>query len=64
MCVVKLTKVVFSICRPFCSICSTFSFWLCCEHLQCVRCQIDESCFLNLQAFFFDLQRVSFLVVL
>ncbi len=41
-------------------ICSAFLFWLCCEHLQRVCCQIDESCFLNLQVFFFYLQRVSF----
>ncbi len=62
MCVVKMTKVVFLICRVF-SICNAFLFWLCCEHLQHVRCQNDESCFLNLQGFFY-LQRVSFLVVL
>ncbi len=64
MCVVKLMKVVFLICRCFFSICSAFLFWLCCEHLQHVCCQIDESCFLNLQVFYFYLQRVSFLVVL
>ncbi len=51
MCVVKMTKVVFLICRVF-SICNAFLFWLCCEHLQHVRCQFDESCFLNLQVFF------------
>ncbi len=45
-CVVKLTKAVFLIC-------SAFLFWLCCEHLQCVCCQNDENCFLNLQVFFF-----------
>ncbi len=29
-----------------------FFVWLSCEHLQHVCCQIDESYFLNLQAFF------------
>ncbi len=27
-------------------ICSAFLFWLCCEHLQHMHCQIDESVFL------------------
>ncbi len=41
--------------QVFFSICSTFLFWLCCEHLQCVCCQIEEvvslicMCFLKLQ---------------
>ncbi len=29
-----------------------FFFWLCCEHLQRVRCQIDESVFLICRGFF------------
>ncbi len=33
-------------------ICSTFLFWLCCEHLQCVRCQIDKSVFFICRCFF------------
>ncbi len=41
-----------------------FLFWLCCEHLQHVLCQIDESVFLICRLFFAYLQRVSFLVVL
>ncbi len=53
MCFVKLTKVVVLICRCFFSVCSAFLFWLCCEHSQRVCCQIDESCCLNLQVFFF-----------
>ncbi len=39
-------------------ICSAFLFWLCCEHLQRVRCQIDESVFLICRCFFY-LQRVE-----
>ncbi len=34
-----------------------FFCWL--WHLQCACCQIDKSCFLNLLAFFFYLQRVE-----
>ncbi len=34
-------------------ICSPFLFWLCFEHLQRVRCQIDESVFLMCRCFFF-----------
>ncbi len=40
-------------------ICSAFLFWLCCEHLQRVRCKIEEvvflisRCFFYLQCFFF-----------
>ncbi len=41
-------------------ICSAFIFWLCCEHLQHVRCQFDESCFLNLQGFFLFATRFVF----
>ncbi len=41
-------------------ICSAFLYWLCCEHLQHVRCQIDESVFLICRCFFY-LQHVSFL---
>ncbi len=33
-------------------ICSAFLFWWCCEHLQRVRCQIDESVFLICRCFF------------
>ncbi len=46
MCVVKMTKVVFLICRVFFRFATRFFFWLCCEHLQHVRCQFDESFFL------------------
>ncbi len=42
VCVVKLTKVVFLICRRFFFICCAFLFGLCCEHLQHVRCKIEE----------------------
>ncbi len=34
-------------------ICSAFLFWLCCEHLQRVCCQIDESVFLICRCFFY-----------
>ncbi len=40
-------------------ICSAFLFWLCCEHLQRVRCQIDESVFLICRCL--KLQRVELL---
>ncbi len=53
MCVVKLTKVFSSFAGVFFLFAARFFFWLCCEHLQRVRCQIAESCFLNLQVFFF-----------
>ncbi len=39
-------------------ICSAFLFRLCCEHLQRVCCQIDESVFLICRCFFY-LQRVE-----
>ncbi len=34
-------------------ICSAFLFWLCCEHLQRVCCQINESFFLICRCFFY-----------
>ncbi len=41
-------------------ICSAFLFWLCCEHLQRVRCQIDESVFLICRCFFLFAARFFF----
>ncbi len=49
VCVVKMTKVVFLICRRVFSICSVFRFWLCCEHLKRVCCKIEEVVFFYLQ---------------
>ncbi len=43
-------------------ICSAFLFWLCCEHLQRVRCKIEEVVFLISRCF--SICSVSFLVVL
>ncbi len=34
-------------------ICSTFVFWLCCEHLQRLRCKIEEVVFLICRRFFY-----------
>ncbi len=39
-------------------ICSAFLFWLCCEHLQRVRCKIEEVVFLICRCFFY-LKRVE-----
>ncbi len=41
-------------------ICSAFLFWLCCEHLQRVHCQIDESLFLICRCFFLFAARFFF----
>ncbi len=45
-------------------ICSAFIFWVCCELLQRVRCQIDESVFLICRCFFLFAGRFFFWVVL
>ncbi len=58
MCVVKLTKVIFLICRYFFLFAARFFFGLCCEHLQRVCCQIEEVVFLISRCFFY-LQRVE-----
>ncbi len=52
VCDVKLTKVFSWFAGFFLVFCSPFLFWLCCEHLQRVRCQIDESVFLICRCFF------------
>ncbi len=44
--------------QVFFSICSSFLFWLCCEHLQRMLCQIEEVVFLICRCFFY-LQRVE-----
>ncbi len=41
-------------------ICSAFLFWLCCEHLQLVCCQIEESVFLIFRVFFLFAARWAF----
>ncbi len=41
-------------------ICSTFLYWLCCEHLQRVRCKIEEVVFLICRRFFLFAARFFF----
>ncbi len=52
MCVVKMPKVVFLICRSFFYLQRISFFWLCCEHLQRVRCKIEEVVSLIWRCFF------------
>ncbi len=52
MCAVKLTKCFLNLQVFFCLFAACFFFGWCCEHLQHVRCQIDESVFLIFRCFF------------